>query len=124
MQKRLLNEVFYELKELGLVRSENDFSKLWLGKCDSYMRTLRFHNKPASMGAVAVCGIKLQHLVNLLNKSANRHPALNRLQELSDSCMSLVTLDGLNCTPMLNDEVADLTVEATADEAPSCQHDT
>lgn len=44
MRKTILNEVLDVLLEHRLVASESEFSRDWLGRSDSYMRGLRFHN--------------------------------------------------------------------------------
>lgn len=57
----ILNEVFQKLKELGMVRSEGEFSRDWLGRSECYLRNIRFNGLAPSVSSVAVCASKLQH---------------------------------------------------------------
>ena len=49
MSKTVLFEVFELLKSQGLVSTENEFSKDWLARSESYARGLRFHDAEPSI---------------------------------------------------------------------------
>ncbi|SDF82212.1 hypothetical protein SAMN05660686_02409 [Thalassobaculum litoreum DSM 18839] len=86
MRRTILNEVLDVLLEHRLVASESEFSRDWLGRSDSYMRGLRFHDALPSIGAIAICASKLQHYGYRL-ADAGRYEALaERFIELSDAC--------------------------------------
>lgn len=57
----VLNEVFEVLRGIGVVRSESEFSRDWLGRSECYLRSLRFNGLEPSVSSIAVCASKLQH---------------------------------------------------------------
>lgn len=86
MKKSVINDVFDYLKQIKAVDSESEFSKDWLGRSESYMRTLRFKNAQPSVGTIAICASKLQHYSNAL-KAKERHCNIaNELLLLSEAC--------------------------------------
>ena len=61
MSKTVLFAVFELLKSHGLVSTENEFSKDWLARSDSYVRGLRFHDAEPSIATMALLASKLQY---------------------------------------------------------------
>jgi hypothetical protein len=61
MSKTVLFEVFELLKSHGLVSTENEFSKDWLARSDSYGRDLRFNDTEPSIAKIALLASKLQY---------------------------------------------------------------
>ena len=53
MQKTVLNDVFELLQQVGAVSSESQFSRDWLARSESYIRTLRFKQTNPSVGTFA-----------------------------------------------------------------------
>ena len=86
MQKTILNDVLNVLLENQLVCSESEFSREWLGRSDSYMRGLRFHNELPSISSIAVCASKLQHYGRRLAETGEHDELSSRFIALSDAC--------------------------------------
>lgn len=86
MRKTILNEVLDVLLEHRLVASESEFSRDWLGRSDSYMRGLRFHDALPSIGAIAICASKLQHYGYRLVSMGKYEALAERFIELSEAC--------------------------------------
>ena len=56
----MIDEVFDELRRIGVVTSSSDFSTEWLGKQESYYRGLRNKNRQPSMHVLVSCACRLQ----------------------------------------------------------------
>ena len=72
MSKTVLFEVFELLKSQGLVSTENEFSKDWLARSESYVRGLRFHDAEPSIATMALLASKLQHYGQRLIVTENK----------------------------------------------------
>ncbi|WP_349370498.1 DUF6626 family protein [Salinarimonas sp.] len=70
----------------NLVSSEREFSRDWLGRSESYMRGLRFHNKQPSVSSIAVCASKLQHYGERLAQTGMHEELSKRFIQLSEAC--------------------------------------
>ncbi len=55
----MIEYIFDELKNLGEVRSTDDFSMKWLGRERSYMRCLRSKRREPSAQVLATCAVRL-----------------------------------------------------------------
>ncbi|MBO9422366.1 hypothetical protein J7481_22840 [Labrenzia sp. R4_2] len=88
MQKTVLNEVFDLLQEHKLVSSESEFSRDWLGRSESYLRGLRFHNEMPSISSIAVCASKLRYYGQRLAQTGHHAALAERFNALSDACHS------------------------------------
>lgn len=86
----ILNEVFQKLKELGMVRSEGEFSRDWLGRSESYLRNIRFNGLSPSLSSVAVCASKLQHFGQQLLDEGMQKNLGEQLVSLAAKCHSHV----------------------------------
>ena len=62
MRKKQIEEAYALLKQIGIVRSESEFARNWLGKSESYLRCMRVKGTQPSNGAVAVCAARMQAL--------------------------------------------------------------
>jgi hypothetical protein len=82
----VLNEVFQSLKASGVVTSEREFSKAWLGRSECYLRTLRFHGLDPSPSTVAMCASKLQHYGHQLIAGGVQERLGRRIIVLADLC--------------------------------------
>jgi hypothetical protein len=67
-------EVYENLRRHGLVQSESEFSKDWLGRSECYLRNLRFNGLEPSISSIAVCASKLQYYGERL--AATKHTNL------------------------------------------------
>ena len=89
MSKTVLFEVFELLKSQGLVSTENEFSKDWLARSESYARGLRFHDAEPSIATMALLASKLQYYgERLLSQQTEQHRALDRVFRSSSVCSS------------------------------------
>ena len=78
----VLNDVFWTVKEFGLVRSERQFSMQFLNKSECYMRVLRHSQNTPSVLALAVCAEQLQrHAATLSSASSQKSAQLSILAE-------------------------------------------
>jgi hypothetical protein len=65
------------LKSQGLVSTENEFSKDWLARSESYARGLRFHDAEPSIATMALLASKLQYYGEmLLRQKTEQHRVL------------------------------------------------
>jgi hypothetical protein len=87
VQKTILNEIYELLRTNDLVRSESAFSRDWLDKSESYMRTLRFKDAEPSAGAIAICAVRLEHT----RKQLSSHSVADDLQRYGELCRNHVT---------------------------------
>lgn len=60
MNKTTLDEAFWTLKLMGVVRSEREFSMQVLKRSESYVRRLRFARKQPNCNVLAVCAEQLE----------------------------------------------------------------
>jgi hypothetical protein len=56
----MIDEVFEELRRIGIVNSSSDFSTDWLGKQESYYRGLRSKQRQPSTHVLVSCACRLQ----------------------------------------------------------------
>jgi hypothetical protein len=86
MQKTVIYDVFSLLLQMGAVNSESEFSRDWLGRSESYLRTLRFKRAEPSVGALAICASKLQHYGRCMTATGAHKQVGARFIELSELC--------------------------------------
>lgn len=60
MDKSVIFEVFGELRDAQMVGSEQEFCRIWLGRSESYLRTIRFKRTQPSLGTLAICADRLR----------------------------------------------------------------
>ena len=86
VKKIMLDSVLELLLEKGMVKNESEFSSYWLGKSESYLRSIRFKKTHPSVGAIAICASKLQYYGNLLSSLDGREAIGERFLKLSKEC--------------------------------------
>lgn len=89
----MIDEVFDELRRIGVVTSSSDFSTEWLGKQESYYRGLRNKNRQPSMHVLVSCACRLQKTGDsLLIYGDNQLQARGRrLKRLARRCFAEIT---------------------------------
>ncbi|MDB2390536.1 hypothetical protein N9X12_04895 [Alphaproteobacteria bacterium] len=94
MSKTVLFEVFELLKSQGLVSTENEFSKDWLARSESYVRGLRFHDAEPSIATMALLASKLQYYgERLIALETGRQKKLgNDFLKYSQACHTKINL--------------------------------
>ena len=92
MSKTVLFEVFELLKSHGLVSTENEFSKDWLARSESYARCLRFHDAEPSIATMALLASKLQYYgEKLISLETKRQKMLgNDFLKYSQACHNTI----------------------------------
>ena len=93
MAKTILNEVFEAVREMGLTRTESEFSVDWLGRSECYMRTLRFENQPPSIATIAICASKLQHFGERMVRTDKYKREGSKFLALSEQCHKAINAD-------------------------------
>ena len=85
----MIEVIYNELRQNGVVGSSNEFSKEWLGMEKSYLRCLRAKQRQPSTKAIAACAARLKHLSNTL--SSSNKPKLSAagatFDKLADKCI-------------------------------------
>ena len=93
----LIETVYGELRDIGVVRSSDEFSKSWLGKERSYMRCLRAKHREPSLKALATCAVRLLKTADGLSKSET--PVVlakgTQLRRLANRCLEEILTEGL-----------------------------
>ena len=67
----MIEQIFEELRESGLVSSGNEFSRTWLGMDESYMRGIRAKRRRPSARVLAQCAVRLKVMADDLSKGQN-----------------------------------------------------
>lgn len=95
MKNMVIFEIFGYLKDKGIVTGESEFSELWLGHSEGYMRKLRSTRSEPSMGAIAILGSRLLKASEYIRTSPTHVHVADRFLELSDRCHQLVNEDAV-----------------------------
>lgn len=86
----MIENVYEELKQLGAVRSVDQFSREWLGMERSYMRVMKAKGRKPSAKVIATCAARLRshgkHLMSVDKRGY--HLAASALNLLADKCIS------------------------------------
>ena len=93
MKKTVINDVFVLLQQIGAVNSESEFSRDWLCRSESYMRTLRFKRAEPSVGTLAICASKLQHYGRCMTATDAHKKVGARFIELSELCHQQININ-------------------------------
>lgn len=85
--RKVIEEIYGELKKLGVVRNCDQFSCEWLGMERSYLRVARAKRRQPSAKAIATCVARLKsHGRHLMRVDGQRYQsaamALNRMADL------------------------------------------
>jgi len=93
----MIDDVYDELRSIGIVNSSSDFSTIWLGKQESYYRGLRSKQREPSLPVLVSCACRLQGTGDsLLAYGDDQHRASGRkLKRLARRCFDQI-LNGHN----------------------------
>ena len=86
MTKTVLAEVYELLNSMGVVRSESEFSRDWLGRSECYLRTVRFKHSQPSVSSIAVCASRLEHYGRRMQQTEHHKALGERFVELAARC--------------------------------------
>ena len=86
----MIENVYEELKQLGAVRSVDQFSREWLGMERSYMRVMKAKGRKPSAKVIATCAARLRSHGKHLMSTDKRgyHLVASALNLLADKCIS------------------------------------
>jgi hypothetical protein len=89
----MIDDVYDELRSIGIVNSSSDFSTVWLGKQESYYRGLRSKQRQPSIHVLVSCACRLQGTGDsLLAYGDDQHKASGRkLKRLARRCFDEIT---------------------------------
>lgn len=92
MSIELLEHIRDELKHSGAIQSGAEFCRAWLGRNESYIRTLRHQGLAPSLPVLAICSSKLGYYADRLRHSDNlQHrewvQLFDELKQLCDSAI-------------------------------------
>lgn len=91
MKKSVIFEIFGELKQAELVRSEQEFCRNWLGRSECYLRSIRFKRAQPSLGTLAICADRLRQGSERMEKSGDVEAA-SFLSALSVKCQMMLMM--------------------------------
>jgi hypothetical protein len=66
-----INRAYATLRELGLTRSQYDFSQRWLGQCPSYYSATKARGSEPSMKSLLFLDLQLQLMRTALARTPN-----------------------------------------------------
>jgi len=95
VKKVILDEIFETLSGVGVVSTEGEFSQDWLGYSESYLRTLRFKKAEPSMGALAICSVRLAKAGREMVASKRYQHVGVRFLALSEKCHEQINQDAV-----------------------------
>jgi len=84
--KTVLAEVYETLRDVGVVQSESEFSRDWLGRSECYLRTVRFKQSQPSISSIAVCASRLEHYGRRMQRTEHYSALGERFVELAAEC--------------------------------------
>ncbi len=91
--KPFIENLFQELRELGVVSSTDDFSRDWLGMNKSYLRCIRARNRQPTVRVLSQCATRLrnasEHLAATDATTQSRKVA-RRFRQLAEQCKQAV----------------------------------
>lgn len=89
----MIDEVFDELRRIGVVTSSSEFSTDWLGKQESYYRGLRNKNRQPSMHVLVSCACRLQRTSDslLVYGDDQLRAKGRRMKRLARRCFAEIT---------------------------------
>ena len=89
----MIDLVFDELRDIGVVSSGSDFSKDWLGRHEGYYRSLRSKQRKPSMYVLVSCACRLQDRGDSLIAYGDRELRARgrRFKQLSKRCFDVIS---------------------------------
>lgn len=93
----MIENIFEGLREIGIVRSRDQFSAEWLGRDKSYLRCLQAKKKRPSVEVLATCAARLIRRAEQLSKAdaAIAKAKSAELRRLANSCFEQILDEGL-----------------------------
>jgi len=92
----MIEDIFSGLKQMGAVRSTDEFSTEWLGREKSYMRCMRARRRHPSSTVLATCAVRLLRTADGL--SISRLPPAQenglKLRSLANKCLEEILTQG------------------------------
>lgn len=82
----VLTEVYGLLRDVGVVQSESEFSRDWLGRSECYLRTVRFKRAQPSISSIAVCASRLEHYGRRMQQTEHYSALGERFVALAAEC--------------------------------------
>jgi len=95
MNNAVILEIFVFLRTKGVVRTESEFSEDWLGHSEGYIRKLRSTQSEPSLGAIAICGSRLQRAGEEMIALPRYRPLGEQFIAMSQKCRALVNEDAV-----------------------------
>ena len=95
----MIEKIYEELRDIGIVRGREQFSAEWLGREKSYLRSLQCKRRKPSTKVLATCAVRLLKNADQLNKAdavITRAKGLE-LRKLASRCLDQILMDGM-CT--------------------------
>lgn len=93
----MIEKIFEELRDIGVVRTRDQFSAEWLGRERSYLRGLQSKKRQPSVDVLVTCAARLVKSAEQFSKAdapmAKAKSA--ELRRLADSCFSEILDVGL-----------------------------
>lgn len=93
----MIEKIFEELRDIGIVRSRDQFSAEWLGREKSYLRGLQAKKRKPSVAVLATCAARLVRNAEQLGRvDASIAKAKSaELRRLANSCFAQILDEGL-----------------------------
>jgi hypothetical protein len=95
LRSNLLYEVYGSLIRYGIVDSESEFSELFLGKSECFLRTLRHQRREPHLGIYAICQSRLQAAAHQLASHQRYQHIGQELEVLAGRCREIVNQDAV-----------------------------
>jgi len=95
LENNLINEVYTSLSRYGIVDSESEFSELFLGKSECFLRTLRHQRREPHLGIYAICQSRLQAAAHQLASHQRYQHIGQELEVLASKCHDIVNEDAV-----------------------------
>ena len=83
-----VERAYHALRELGLAKSQYDFSQRWLGQCPSYFSATKARGSEPSMKSLLFLDLQLQLMRTALARtpnSAHAHRGAQRLHQVREA---------------------------------------
>lgn len=89
----IIEDIFAELRVIGVIRNTDEFSQYWLGSDKSYLRCIRARKKKPGLKSLIHCTLRLREArdeLSAANKSPNVQMYAKRLGLYADLCMDQI----------------------------------
>ena len=79
-------KIYQELKKLGLVNSQYDFSRNWLGQSNSYYSVIKSRNDQLSASALLTLYVKLDDIHDGLQSTQSAKVLKDKISIIENTC--------------------------------------